>query len=326
VRVGLVVPAGFRTRASGGNVYDRHLEAGLRARGWEVVTHEVEPRGDVPTDGLLLVDSLVGSWAAGTLLGAGARAVPLVHMLFGTPGEQDLLAAAPAVVTTSAWMRGRLIAGHGLDPRRVVAAVPGTEPAARAHRTETGRELLCVGTLTRGKGQHVLLEALSRCTSGDWSCTLVGAADVDPDYVDELHKAAADAGITERIRFVGALGRHELDRAYRAADLVVLPSLAETYGMVVTEALCHGVPVLASAVGGVPEALGRVGEARPGMLVRPNDPAAVATALERWLSDAPLRTWLRRTAWQRISTLPRWEATAAAVALALEAAQLEVGR
>ncbi|MFL6157617.1 MAG: glycosyltransferase family 4 protein [Marmoricola sp.] len=320
MNIGLLVPTGFGSRASGGNVYDRHLLAGLAARGWEVVVHELAPGDAVPTDGVLLVDSLVASWAAGTLLGAGARAVPLVHMLFGTPGERELLATAPAVVVTSAWMRRQVLADRAVDPRRVVVAVPGTDRAAVAAASRSGQRLLCVGALTRAKGQHVLLAALARCATDDWTCTLVGGV-LDEDYVDELHKAAADAGISDRVVFAGTLDRPALDQAYGSADLVVLPSSAESYGMVVTEALAHGVPVVASAVGGVPEALGEVGGVRPGMLVRPGDPDALATALERWFADAPLRTWLRRTARQRIASLPRWESTAATVARALEAAR-----
>jgi glycosyltransferase involved in cell wall biosynthesis len=318
VRVDLLAPAGLEVRASGGNVYDRHLRAGLEARGWQVVTHELEPGAEVPTAGLLLVDSLVASWAAGTLLGTGARAVPLVHLLFGTPGERALLAAAPAVVTTSAWTRRQVLADRSVDPRRVVVAVPGAPRARPGTATAAGGRLLCVGTLTPAKGQHLLLEALARCRDG-WTCTFVGRTDLDPDYVDALLKAAADAGLTDRVAFTGALEGDELQDAYRAADVLVLPTLAESYGMVVTEALAHGVPVIASAVGGVAEALGDVAGAHPGMLVRPGDPHALATALDRWLDDAALRTWLRRTACRRIATLPDWQATAAVVARALEA-------
>jgi len=317
----------MNSRPSGGNIYDRHLVAGLRARGWEVDVREVSPGDDLPVGdpagGLLLVDSLVGAWAAGTLLGQsgprGAAVVPLVHMRFGTPGERELLDSAPAVVTTSAWTRRQLL-GDGIDPRRVHVAVPGVERAVPGRPTESGRNLLCVGTLTHAKGQDVLLQALARIRELDWQCTVVGATDVDPDFVDEQSKAAADAGLTDRVRFAGSLGREEVRAAYRAADLAVLPTRAESYGMVVTEALAHGLPVVASAVGGVPEALGEVAGTHPGMLVRPGDPDALATALRRWLTDEPLRRWLRRTAWERIATLPRWDATAAAAALALEAA------
>jgi glycosyltransferase involved in cell wall biosynthesis len=92
--------------------------------------------------------------------------------------------------------------------------------------------------------------------------------------------------------------------------------------MVVTEALAHALPVIASAVGGVPEALGH-GEdgSTPGVLVRPGDPHAVAGALRRWLEDPRRRRRLRRSARLRRLTLPTWSRTTARVATALEAAR-----
>ena len=85
--------------------------------------------------------------------------------------------------------------------------------------------------------------------------------------------------------------------------------------MVVTEALARGVPVLATDVGGVPEALGH-----GGLLVPPGDPEAFGAALRRWLEDASLRERLRRAARERRATLPGWDDTASAVATALMAA------
>ncbi|MBO9524076.1 MAG: glycosyltransferase family 4 protein [Nocardioidaceae bacterium] len=310
MRVHLLVPAGFATRPTGGNVYDRHLRAGLLARGWEVVVHEVADASElrVPDDAPVLVDSLVASWAAGALL--DEPVVPLVHMLFGVPGERALLAQAPAVLTTSAWTRRQVLADRAVDPRRVHVALPGTELGRLVVGRAGGTELLCAATLTEAKGQDVLLAALARLGDLDWHCTLAGSLEADPEFVDRLRKIAADEGILDRVRFAG-----ETDPVpYPEADLVVLPTRAESYGMVVTEALAHGLPVVASAVGGVPEALGDVGGAHPGMLVRPDDPDALATALRRWLTDDALRRWLRGVATERRATLPTWAATAEAVA------------
>ena len=108
------------------------------------------------------------------------------------------------------------------------------------------------------------------------------------------------------MRFPGPRTGAELDRAYAAADLLVLASHAETYGMVVTEALARGLPVLAAEVGGVTEALGH-GEdgTRPGLLVPPGDPAALGAALRAWLGDAELRGRLRRAARERRASLRR---------------------
>ena len=122
------------------------------------------------------------------------------------------------------------------------------------------------------------------------------------------------------MRFAGPLVGAELDAAYAAADLVVLPSRGETYGMVVTEALARGLPVLATAVGGLPDALGRAPDGGvPGLLVPPGDAAALAGALRRWLTDADLRARLRRSAAARRTGLAGWATTARIVSNVLEA-------
>jgi glycosyltransferase involved in cell wall biosynthesis len=324
MKVNRLVPAGFTERPSGGNDYDRRVQAGLVGLGVDLVTSEVSPASApvVPDAGLVLVDSLVASWWAASLLASSARIVPLVHTAFETHGERDLLAAAPAVVTTSSWTRRWLIEHYGLEPGRLHVAVPGVEMADPAVGSESGGALLCVGSVIPGKGQDVLLEALSSLTDLDWRCTLVGTLDADPDFVDDLHKAAADAGIADRVAFTGALPHDGVGAAYAGADALVVPSRGESYGMVVTEALAHALPVIASSVGGVPEALGH-GEdgSTPGVLVRPGDAHALAGALRRWLEDPRRRRRLRRSARLRRLTLPTWSRTTARVATALEAAR-----
>jgi glycosyltransferase involved in cell wall biosynthesis len=329
--VHLVVPTGFGERPSGGNVYDRRVLAGLVTLGWDVTIHEVAGPEDLagvlpalPDGSLALVDGLVGSAAAQVLLPEAARLrlVVLVHMPFQVPRERELLAAAAAVVTTSGWTRRWLVEHYGLDAERLYVAVPGVDVADPAPGTDGGGELLCVASVTPAKGQDVLLAALAYLTDLDWRCTLVGALDLAPDFVDELRKAAADTGIADRVELAGPLGDDEVRAAYAAADLLVLASHAETYGMVVTEALGHGLPVVATDVGGVPEALGHADDGRtPGLLVRPGHPAALAGALRRWLEDPRCRQRLRRSAGLRRLTLPTWSQTSAHVAAALEAAR-----
>jgi glycosyltransferase involved in cell wall biosynthesis len=331
MRAHLLVPAGFEGRPSGGNIYDRHLLAGLASRiSGGAQAHPVGTAADVadvlatlPAGSLVLADSLVVSWAARVLVDAAADAkvhlVPLVHMLFGSPGERDLLAQAPAVITTSEWTRRQVLAAGQVDPRRVHVAVPGVTRGTVAPGTPSGRELLCVGALSAAKGHDVLIAALAGLSDLEWSCTLVGSTTSDPGFVDDLDKAIADAGIADRVRMIGEVAHEQvLGAGYRSADLLVLPSRAETYAMVVTEALAHGLPVVASAVGGVPEALGEAAGHRPGMLVRPEDPATLGRSLRRWLEDAALRRWLRGSVAARRSSLPDWSTTMARVATALE--------
>ena len=117
------------------------------------------------------------------------------------------------------------------------------------------------------------------------------------------------------MRFSGALPEEDLARSYQAADLLVLPSRGETYGMVVAEALARGLPVVAAEVGGVPEALGHGADGiRPGLLVPPGDPAALREALRTWLEDAGLRRRLRVAARERRASLADWSRTTSAVA------------
>jgi glycosyltransferase involved in cell wall biosynthesis len=111
-----------------------------------------------------------------------------------------------------------------------------------------------------------------------------------------------------------------LSHAYTTADLLVAPSRSETYGMTVTEALAHGVPVIATAVGGLPEAFGStVDGTGPGQLIPPGDPAALAAALGDWLGDEGHRHRLRAGVRQRLQTLGGWEQTTQEIAGALTA-------
>jgi glycosyltransferase involved in cell wall biosynthesis len=119
----------------------------------------------------------------------------------------------------------------------------------------------------------------------------------------------------DRVRFSGPQIGDDLARSYGAADVLVLPSRGETYGMVVTEALARGLPVIAADVGGVPEAMGHGADGtRPGLLVPPDDPRALCDALRAWLEDADLRRRLRRAARERRESLARWSTTTSVVA------------
>jgi glycosyltransferase involved in cell wall biosynthesis len=212
--------------------------------------------------------------------------------------EGAALRLATTVIATSEAAAARISGMHGLSG--VAVAEPGVDPAAPAVPQPDGRRLLCVASVTPRKGQDLLVTALERDLADlAWHCTFVGA------LIRPVPHTSGD------IRFAGPLAGVALDDAYAKADLFVLPSRAETYGMVVTEALARAVPVLATAVGGVPEALGHAPDgARPGLLIPPEDPAALAGALRAWLTDPALRDRLRAAARGRRDTLPTWTATA----------------
>jgi glycosyltransferase involved in cell wall biosynthesis len=232
--------------------------------------------------------------------------------------EGAVLSAAAAVVTTSEWSRRRLLELYGPAAGRVHVAEPGADAAGLASGTVAGEALLCVAAVTPGKGHDVLLAALATMTELSWRCVCVGRLDRDPEFVETLRRRALDSGLSDRLGWPGPRTGVELERSYAEADLVVLPSRAETYGMVVAEALARGLPVVATDVGGVTEALGYgAGGVRPGLLVPPDDAAALATALRTWLGDAGLRERLRRAARERRESLAGWPATTSVIAAVL---------
>jgi glycosyltransferase involved in cell wall biosynthesis len=328
--VHVVVPESVHDpeRPSGGNTYDRRICSGLSQLGWSV--HEAAVPGCWPTpdaaalaglaavlegipDGsIVLLDGLIASTVPELLVPAAARLclVVLVHMPLGGAREGVVLASAAAVVATSGWTRRWLLDTYGLPPERVHVAAPGVDAAELAEPTTGGGELLCVGAYTQAKGYDVLLSALAIVRDLPWRCVCVGTHSGDSSYVDHLRRAASTAGVDDRVCFTGPLTGGDLDRAYANADVLVLATRAETYGMVVTEALARGLPVIATVVGGLPEALGHAPDGgRPGLLVPPGDPWRFAVALRLWLTDADLRERLGQAARERRSTLARWSDT-----------------
>jgi glycosyltransferase involved in cell wall biosynthesis len=312
-------------RPSGGNTYDRQVCRGLAALGWTVHEHPVPPRAGedaltrairgIPDDAVTLLDGLIASDAPDALVphARRLRQVVLVHMPVGHGRERAVLAAAAAVVTTSAWTRRRLRQLYALPADRVHVVEPGVDAAGLAPGSAGGGALLCVAAVTPGKGHDVLLDGLATVTDLPWRCDCVGSLTRDPACAERVRRRARDLG--DRVRFPGPQTARELDRAYAAADLLVLSSYAESYGMVVTEALARGLPVLAADVGGVTEALGHGNDGtRPGLLVPPGDPVALGAALRTWLGDAELRGRLRRAARERRASLRPWPAATSVLA------------
>jgi glycosyltransferase involved in cell wall biosynthesis len=334
--VHVVVPDGIDdpSRPSGGNAYDRQICRALVESGWPVHIHAVPgswPRPDaaayaalagvvhrIPDGALALLDGLVASTAAEVLVPQAGRLrlVPLVHMPLGTtdgdarPLEGAVLSASAFVVTTSAWSRRTLLELYSLPGDRVHVAEPGVDAAPVSPGTTTGGALLCVATVIPGKGHDVLLDALTTISDLSWECLCVGSMSRDAAFAEGLRRRVLEDGLGHRVRFAGPRTGPDLERSYASADLLVLPSRAETYGMVVTEALAHGLPVVATDVGGVAETLGHgVGRIRPGLLVDPNDQAGLARALRIWLGDAELRRTWRRAACERRASLSGWSTT-----------------
>lgn len=337
----LVVPAGIDdpARPSGGNVYDRRLSDELATLGRAVTEHLVPGAWPHPApqdraglahalagiaDGAtVVVDGLIGS-ASDELVQTARRlrVVVLVHMPLAeamtdpavAATERSVLGAAAGVVTTSRWAAGWLTDHHGLPADQLHVVVPGTDPAPVVQGEPNGRRLLCVGPVTPAKGHDTLFAALRELDDLDWTMTCVGAL---PGSSDTL----VAPGLTGRVRFTGPLSGADLAAVRAETDLMVSASRRESFGMAVAESLARATPVVATDVGGHAEAVGRADDGSlPGVLVPTADPAALAAALRRWLTDAEQRDRLRSSAVRRRADLSTWPVAACRFATVLAAA------
>ncbi|MGX1546770.1 glycosyltransferase family 4 protein [Streptomyces adustus] len=346
--VHFVLPGGVDDPAapSGGNAYDRRVSLDLPGFGWQVHQHAVPGNwpspaaaartelartlSQLPDGAVVLLDGIVACGVPEIIVPEAERLrlAVLVHLPLGDETglaaevaadldarERTVLRAVSAVIATSDWAVRRLVSHHGLAPDRVHVAAPGADIAPLASGTDGVSRLLCVAAVTPRKGQHRLIEALAAAADLPWSCVCVGGLGQDPEYVAHLRKLIREHGLEDRLHLAGPQAGAELDASYAAADLMVLTSYAETYGMAVTEALARGIPVLATDVGGLPEAVGRAPDGGvPGILVPPEDPAALAAELRGWFGEADVRRRLKAAARGRRASLGGWAATAKTLA------------
>ena len=256
--VHVVVP-GPIGQISGGYIYDRRIVAGLAASGRRVVVHELPgsfPMADevARTAAAEIVPALRGADRIvidGLALPAFARCIgdlprfwiALVHHPLaletghsperaGWLGELErtMLRHAARVIVTS--RRTALdVADLGVAPDRIGVVEPGTERRRCAPADGHPPHLLSVGALIPRKGHDLLLAALGRLQAVPWRLTLVGSANREPGTAGRLRVMVEAAGISERVEFAGEVGADRLDRLYAEADLFVLPSRHEGYGM-----------------------------------------------------------------------------------------------
>ena len=342
----LVVP-GSLGQNTGGYRYDRRLVEGLRAHGWAVHVHELpgtHPQVDaatvlaaddafsrLPDRGLVLIDGLALPAVAPAIARHGdrLRLLALVHHpLWLETGlgaaqadalrtlEQEALGRMRGVLVPSR-RTARDVAALGVPEARIAVVPPGTDPAPPARGSGDGVPmLLSVAIVTPRKGHGTLLTALAALGDLPWRLTLIGSLDRDPAHAGTVRAMVRHAGLEERVALCGEVDEAALAAAYARADLFVQASHHEGFGMAVAEALAHGLPVVATAVGAAPELVG--GSA--GLLVPPGDAPALAGALRRVLADAALRRRLSAGARAAAAALPTWEATARAAAGSLRRA------
>lgn len=334
---------------SGGLTYNHRVLAGWGSMGLDV--EEVAVPGGWPDPSpadreflaqrlsqhrRVLIDGIIASAAPEELAEAaraGTRIAMLVHLPLPaesglSPDQQQRLAAsehaavdaAHTIVATSGWARDDLRARYGLTS--VSVAEPGVDPAALAAGSRPAR-LLLLGALTPRKNPLGLLHALGELTELPWTAVIAGPEGQDPGYARQV-RAAAAALPQGRVTVTGPVGGDQLETLWDETDLLVLPSLAETYGMVVTEALARGIPALVGADTGAQDALRgdpegpRAGLPTPGAALDPQTPGAWSELLAHFLSNASLREQWRVAAQAHRARLRTWPQAAQDLRTAIE--------
>jgi len=341
-----VIP-GNLAAATGGYGYDRRIITGLEARGWKVTVRQLHASfphptpaaldhaaavfGGLPDDALVLVDGLAGGALPQVLRrhAARLRLLGLVHHPLAAEhglaaevaralmrSERQALEALRHVIVTSEATR-QLLPAYGMDLERVSVIEPGTDRAPLAQPRADGiLKLLCVATLIPRKGHDLLFDALAGLKSSRWRLTCAGSTGLSPDTTRQLRAQLARLGLGERVALLGETDPATVTRLYQDADLFVLPTRFEGYGMAVAEALAHGLPVISTTVGAIATLVG----ADAGLLVAPGDPAGLQQALARVLDQPALLATLRAGAATVRRQLPDWGQAADRMALTLEAA------
>lgn len=341
------IPGDINT-LTGGYVYDKRVLGELRALG-RTVDHCTLPASfpfPSPADlsetlallqtakAPLLVDGLAFGGLPPDMLATLPRPlVALCHHPLGMEaglapetsvrliaGERRALALADHVIVTSPATADTLVADFGVSRAAITVAVPGTDPApqARAYAPGAARtpgqpvRLFAAGSIIPRKAYDVLVAALEPLRELPWHLRLAGSAARAPETARRLHAQIAEAGLGGRIEIIGELSRPQLLDEYHRADVFVMPSLYEGFGMVLTEAMACGLPLVASTGGAaaltVPDAAA--------LKVPPGDVPAFRAALERIIGDSALRHSLAVASWQHGQTLARWPDTAAVIAQA----------
>ncbi|MGA3185320.1 MAG: glycosyltransferase, partial [Candidatus Dormibacteria bacterium] len=237
--------------------------------------------------------------------------------------EEELAAACDRIVAMSRAEGRELVRLYGASKERICVAEPGVDlhPADLAAVTalrgeldvEGRRVVLFAGRLEPLKGADTLIEAIAEMDRDphlqDVVCLFIGGDSGDGARANHggerrrLERLAEDAGIGDRVRFLGAVPHDRLARYYALADVCVVPSRVETFGLVALEAQAQGTPVVAARVGGLPEV---VADEETGLLVEGREPRDYCAAISKILHDEAGRERMGEAARRRAATFS-WE-------------------
>ncbi|MGQ7846881.1 glycosyltransferase family 4 protein [Granulosicoccus sp. 3-233] len=322
---------------TGGYRYDRRIIQGLRQLGRpvELITlgesfpfpdardraHAQACLAGLPDGALVLIDGLAGGVLAEPLSTQAGRLrlISLVHHPLALETGIDVdtarqlkqeesaaLAQVDRIITTSE-TTALSLRDYRVPDTAIVTVCPGTDSAPLAAGSGTGTpRLLCVATLTQRKGHRVLLDALASLRDLPWNLVCAGSAERDTTVARALFAQTRALALQDRVRFPGEVDEKTLSALYHEADLFVLASFHEGYGMVLDEAIARGLPIVASDAG----AMAATVPANAGLLCTAGDTQALAAALRLFLEHPETRSDLQTAAREARSRLRSWSQAA----------------
>ncbi len=338
---------------TGGYLYDKRILAELEALGWATHKLSLDPRfpnvneqikqstcqrlANVDPSHMLVIDGL----ALGAL-GLCAKAirakrpfVALVHhplaLESGIPAdlarqlhqsEQAALTYADHIIVTSQITGQTLIEQFDVPTLKISVVEPGVDRPDHVLSTPLTHRLpqhpvrlLSVGALVARKGFDILIKALGTLADIDWQLTIVGDQERSPACTSEINQLIRHFNITPKVKLAGALPAHLLAQHYEQADLFVLASRYEGYGMAYSEALAWGLPVVGTDGGAAAQTL-----ATPAAKIVPvDDTDTLAATLRTLISDHDLRQTMRQAALDHAQQLPSWQGSGLKFAQAISA-------
>jgi glycosyltransferase involved in cell wall biosynthesis len=320
---------------AGGYLFDRRIVEGLRALGRGVTVHELPgrfPEADATARRAAAAvlaalpagaAAVIEGWALDGFADCFAketkrlRLLVLVHHPLAVEtglGEEEsrrfaalearLLPLARGVLCPSA-RSAAAVRAYGVAEERVALALPGTEKPERLpdRSARSGPlRLLSVATVTRRKGHLLLVEALAALKDREWRLRCVGSLTREPETAAAVRRAVAERRLKRCMTLAGEWPPDRLGVAYKEADVFVLPSYHEGYGMAFAEALAWGLPIVGTEAGAIPEVV----PASAGLLVPPGDALALAAALGRFRDEPGLRERQAQGAGVAGAALPEW--------------------
>ncbi|MEA2858915.1 MAG: hypothetical protein QOC72_954 [Methylobacteriaceae bacterium] len=345
-RVAFAVPGDLAT-PTGGYAYDRRMIAELKRLGWSVDVFNLGDGFPRPTPAqraaaeaqLMAVPArcpiVIDGLAFGVLpeiaaeLAADHPLLALVHHPLASESglsaaeaenfrlsERAALAATTQIVVTSPTTARLLVSDYYVARERIVVACPGTDPASVARGSNDGIvRLLAIGAIVPRKGHDVLVAALATLTDLPWHLTVAGDRNRDAQTAAQLDAHIERLELGERVTVLGAVSNERLADLYAGTDIFTLASRYEGYGMVFAEAVAHGLPVIATKAGAIPETV----PGGAGLLVPPDDAPALASALRRVIEDRDERRRMAQVAREAARMLPTWQDSARVFSRALEA-------